>query len=146
LLTKVAQVGWLPRLSAAETEVLALALSGFYKAAGVDLVREQIEASFPPPAPTYDVAAGRLVVWTGDAEVVYDLGEGPELHPRVVAGTPAVPPPELEARRVLFGERAVPWRDWVAAWARDQAGKGQPGPLVPGVRVLPPLRQRERAG
>lgn len=144
LLADVARPGWLPRLSVPETEVLALALSGLYKAAGVDLVREQIEASFPPPAPAYDISGGRLFVWTGDTEAVYDLEEGPILHPRIFGVAPAVPLPPLEARRLLFGRRTVPWRDWVEAWARDQAGKGQPGPLVPGVRVLPPVRARDR--
>jgi len=138
-LAQVARPGWLPRLAEREAEVLALALTGFYKAAGVDLVREQVEASFPPPCPPYDIADGRLVVWPGgDAEVAYDLDEAPVLHPQVVAGRPAVGLPALEARRLLFGDRAVPWRDWVAAWAR------QPGPLVPGMRVLPPVRARDR--
>ncbi|MFO0808187.1 MAG: hypothetical protein U0746_06155 [Gemmataceae bacterium] len=108
--------------------VVAVRLSGFYKVAGVDLVGEQIDASFTPVAPSYDIANGRLIVWpTDDVEVAYDLTETPVLHPQVMAGQPACSLPTLEARRLLFGDRAVPWRDWVAAWGARPGGRRPTG-------------------
>jgi hypothetical protein len=59
------------------------------------------------------------------------------LGPHVVEGRPPAELPVLEAGALLFRSQAVSWPDWVAAWQRDQAGKGPPGPVVPGVRVLP---------
>jgi hypothetical protein len=140
LLAHVARPGWLPRLTAGQAAVLATALTGFYKLGGVDLVREQIEASLAPARPPYDIAEDGLVVWPGggyEAEVVYDLRDGPVLHPRVVTGHPPAGLPVLTADQLLFGRRAVAWDDWVEAWERDQAGVAPPKPLVPGVRVLP---------
>ncbi len=140
LLAHVARPGWLPRLSAEQTAALALALTGFDKEAGVDLVREQVEALFAPECPPYTLANDDLVLWPDghfDTEIVYHLEESPTLHPRVVEGKPPGRLPELDADRLLFSRRPVAWQDWVEAWERDQAGAGRPGPLLPGLRVLP---------
>jgi hypothetical protein len=140
LLAHVARPGWLSRVTAQQTAVFALALTGFYKKAGVDLVREQIEASFAPACPPYDITDEGLVVWPGgrlEVEVVYDLHERPLLHPCVVAGWPPDGLPVLEAGQLLFRERAVLWTDWVAVWERDESGAGPPDALVPGVGLLP---------
>src|SRR5439155_16874096 len=91
LLAHIARPGWLPRLDAEQAAVVALALAGFYKEAGVDLIREQIEASFAPASPAYDVTDEGLVVWPdGDyaTVAVYDLQQRPELRPRAAAGEP----------------------------------------------------------
>jgi hypothetical protein len=142
LLAGVSRPGWLPRLSAGQAALLATALIGFYQESGVDLVREQIEASFAPECPPYDLTGEGLVVWPGggyETKVVYDLRAGPVLHPRVVEGRPAAELPVLEADQLLLSSRAVAWQDWVAAWERAQAGAGSAETLLPGVRVLPPM-------
>jgi len=141
LLAHVSRPGWLPRLSPDQGAVLALALTGFYKESGVDLVAEQIEASLRLEDSRYDIADQGLVVWPGSAyevEVVYDLRAGPVLHPHTVSGQAALELPSLEAGQLLFSRRDVTWEDWVDAWERDQTGKAPPGPVVPSVRVLPP--------
>jgi hypothetical protein len=142
LLAGVSRPGWLSRLSTGQAAVLATALIGFYMKGGVDLVREQIEASFAPDCPPYDITDEGLVVWPGgeyEVKVVYDLGAGPVLHPRVVEGRPAAELPVLDPGQLLFSSRAVAWADWVAAWEQDQAGAGHPAALLPGVRVLPAM-------
>ena len=119
LLAHVAHPGWLPHLSAPEHELFTLALTGFYKKAGVDMFRQQIEACFLPECPPYDIAAEGLVVWPGkdyESEVVYDLGEGLVLHPRIVEGQTSVPMPELKAHELLFRNRPMSWHNWVESW------------------------------
>ena len=61
LVAGVTAAGWVDRLLPHQRQVLATAIMGLYKSAGVDLVRQQIEAQFPPPAPWYDVSAAGLV-------------------------------------------------------------------------------------
>jgi hypothetical protein len=142
LLADVARTGWLSYVSAEQAAVLALALTSYYKESGVELIHEQIDASFAPPRPPYDIDDRGLILWPEseyESEVVYDLREGPVLHPRSVAGQPTAALPVLGANQILFRDRVVSWQDWVEAWERDQAGEGPPKPLVPGVRVLPPL-------
>lgn len=133
LLAHIAKPGWLSALSADQAAVLALALTGFYKLAGVDLVREQIESCFLPASTPYDIADEGLVVWPGpgyETEVVYDLREVPALHPRVTAGQPSAPLPVLAADELLFKRRAELWEDWVGAWQRVQAGEPPSKPLA----------------
>lgn len=140
LLARVSRPGWLSQLSGDDAAVLTLALTGFYHRVGVDLVHEQVTALLGPGCPHYDVAGEQLAVWPGaddEAEVVYELRDEPVLAPRVVGGHPAAVLPKLERERLLFSETPVAWADWVAAWERDQAGAPAPGPLVPGVRLLP---------
>ncbi|MBI3408789.1 MAG: hypothetical protein HY040_10570 [Planctomycetes bacterium] len=129
LLAHVSRGGWLEKLEEGERNVFHCALAGFYKKAGVDLVREQIEASFGPRCPPYDVVHDGLVVWPGkgyEAEVLYNLRDGLLIHPRVVNGQATVELPVLDANRLLFRNQEVTWQDWVAAWESDQAGQGVP--------------------
>ncbi|HEX8201331.1 MAG TPA: hypothetical protein VF590_12655 [Isosphaeraceae bacterium] len=140
LVAGIAQPGWLPTLSGEQRQALATAIAGLYKMAGVDLVREQIAASFGPPAPSYDVADSGLVVWPGpefDAQAVYDLRDGPALPPRTTDGPLPAPLPVLDADRLLFRRVPIPWRLWVAAWDRDRAGDGHPDGLLDGLHLLP---------
>jgi hypothetical protein len=94
--------GWISDLDPERRRVLGNALAGFYKLAGVDLVREQIEAWLPAPSP-YDVADEGLVVWPGgdfNTETVYDL----------------------RAQVPMLRNQHVTWRAWVANW---QGGEGR---------------------
>jgi hypothetical protein len=120
LLAHVSRTGWLSQLSAPEKEIFTLALTGFYKKAGVDLLREDIEACFGPECP-YDITAEGLIVWPGkdyEAEVLYDLREAPVLHPRLLEGRPPSPMPEVKADELLFRNRPWSWEKWVDAWQR----------------------------
>ncbi len=142
LLAQVERPGWLARLTADQRAVLARTLTGFYKAAGVDLIREHLESEFGPACPPYDIAEEGLVLWPGPGyatEVVYDLNlaDGPAIPPRVVDGQVTRGLPALDPARVFFREQPVPWPTWVEAWQRDRAGETPAKPLLPSVRVLP---------
>jgi hypothetical protein len=119
LLAHVAKPGWRARLNRKAANILEVAFVGFFKRAGVDLLREQIEAVLPTPCPPYDISEAGLVVWPGpgyDTEVVYDLRGGPLAEPRVIRGQPERTLPILDMATLLFRNRGVTWDDWVTAW------------------------------
>jgi len=141
LLAGVAGPGWLPRLSPEQRGALATALAGLYKLAGVDVVRQQVEALLPPGVASYDVVDEGLWVGSdGDAEAVYSLDtEGDTLVLRLTAGTFPEPLPPLPAVPLLFDRVEVAWDWWVSVWEGDRAGKPHPPLPVEGLRLLPPL-------
>jgi hypothetical protein len=133
---------WLAGLRDDQARALADALAGFYHLAGVDLVREQLEALLPSGMP-WAVTEEGLLVWPAKeyaTEAVYDLEEGPELAPRPLVGPLAPELPVLEGGQVFYGETPVGWNEWVETWERDRAGKGHDPLLVPGVQLLPGRR------
>ena len=142
LLAGIPDPGWIGRLLPHQRQLLVTAILGLYKAAGIDLVRQQIESEFPPPAPWYDVSAEGLVVWPneqGDVEIFYNLREGPWVAPQNIRGLPRRRMPTVERWRFVFNAAPLPWNRWVEVWNYDLAGRGHPrDPIVP-VRVLPPL-------
>ena len=120
LVAGVLQPGWLAHLGRDERLVLADALAGFYKLAGVALVREQVAAVLEPDA-TWSIRDERLVVWQDGRVQTYDLDDKSA----------------LPWDRLRFDRSPVRWSDWVAAWERDQDGKSHEPPLLPGLRLLP---------
>ncbi len=141
LLAGLTGPGWLPRLSPEQRGALATALAGLYKLAGVDLVRQQIEALLPAAVSSYDIVDEGLWVSSGsdfDAEAIYPLDEGGDvIAPRVMAGAFPQPLPSLPAVPLLFDRAEVPWEWWVSVWEGDRAGKPHPPLPVAGLRVLP---------
>jgi len=135
LLARISETGWLPA-DAAQAAVVDLALTGFYKQAGVDLIGWHIDRSLEPACWAYDITDEGLVVWPdGDyaTKVVYDLRDGPEMRPRVVAGSPRRDLPILRSDQLIFRNRPIEWSAWVEAWELDQSGAEPAKPLVPGV-------------
>jgi hypothetical protein len=143
LLASVPRAGWLRRLKPEQVRVLTTALAGFYKLAGVNLVREQIAVDFLPAVPSYDVVDEGLVVWPGESsemEVIYDLRNGPVLQPRVTRGVPTTGLPALPAAKLLYDRVTIGWQEWVEAWESEQAGKELPEGLSGGFQLLPEPR------
>lgn len=105
--------GWLPHASPEAVQALTTALAGLYKLAGVELVREQLEARLPPGTASYEVEEAGLYLW-GEEEKFYSL-EGPALR---------------------FDHVEVPWDWWVAAWEHDRQGRGHPPLPFTGWRLL----------
>jgi hypothetical protein len=102
LIASVPQRGWIAGLPADQRAILEIALAGFYKLVGVDVVREQLEVALRVPA--YDVSRDGLVAWPGPGyttETLYDL------HARQLA-------PVLQG--ALFGREALRWAAWTTAW------------------------------
>lgn len=134
LVAGIAQDGWLTRLTPEQLRAFTNALAGFYKLAGVDLIREQLAAVLPPGA-TYTIGDNGLTVWHASGPpVTYDLEDW------LLVPQPLLPDlPRLPAHRVLFSATPIYWDDWVNMWEHDRAGKGQPAALVRDQRLLPEL-------
>ena len=112
------------------------ALGGLYQRAGVDLVREQIEAALAAAfgERLYDIADEGLVVWPDEGyatELVYSL-DAPRMTARVRGAPPAKPPPDLDRAAILFRAQPITWTSWVAAW-----GDAAPERVVRGASLLP---------
>ena len=129
--------GWLDSLTQNQARAFADALAGFYKACGVDLVREQIAASLPPGS-RFAVHGEGLVVETADggAGAVFDLGAEGRTPPRPVEGLAPARLRALDMGKLVFARQTILWEDWSAAWERDRAGKGHRA-LLRGVPLLP---------
>ncbi len=131
---------WIDKLLPHQRQVLATALVGLYKSAGVDLVRQQIEDQFVPPMPWYDVSAAGLVLWPDgeeNVEVLYDLHDGAWIAPQSVHGLARRRLPTVQRWQFVFNEVPVSWDGWVLIWNQDVAGQGHPRESVAPVRVLP---------
>jgi hypothetical protein len=142
LVASVRDPGWLPSLTPEQRQTVTAALAGLYKLAGVDLVHEQLESNLPARFYRFDLTPRDLVLWTapppGEA-VSYDLGEPRgTLRPRR-AGGPAPDEPLLDANQLVFAQIPIYWEQWVAAWQKDQEGKGPPRLFGADLKLLPPL-------
>jgi hypothetical protein len=142
-------------LNEAQRAELANALVGFYKAAGVELIQQQIETWFPPPEMGFDAIERGLRVWSWrkpGLEMVLDLGDQePDISPdlSLLFGEKAL---ALSRSVLLFTERDVAWRDWIAAWTPPcddlrwgdtmaaSGGAIDPRRLLPDVPVLGPSK------
>jgi hypothetical protein len=138
---QVRQTGWLDRLSPEALRAFTAALAGFYKFAGVDLVREQVTAALPDPVESFTITARGLAVIPvpGSPVVEYDLRDPFLRH--VPAGGPGAPGRQaFYPRSVVFGLMPLPWKRWMECWTRDQEGEGNPGlaGLADHLVVLPP--------
>ncbi len=137
----LAEPGWITQLDAAQRRIFEIALAGFYKLSGVDILREQLSAALKPddaPTPPYDIADEGLVVWPGDGfetEAIYDL-EATKLTP-VVRGAPyAGQLFDLGGRHALFGREPLYWSVWATTW--QQIARGEPPmPIITGPSLLP---------
>jgi hypothetical protein len=146
LLASVDRPGWLANLSHAQAQALANALAGFYKMAGVDLVREQIESRLPNES--YEIADEGLVVWHGanrQGAITLRPGDWPAAETshngRPTSTFDPFPPPRSE---LLFSDAAFSWDRWVSIWEQQEFSSsacGEPRPLLPGVQLLPPIAQ-----
>ena len=153
LVASLAEAGWLNQVSGQQLDVFKACLSGFYKLAAVDLVREQIEAVIDVDDHPYDVDERGIVVWPVTAQepaLVYPLKRelpvnGQALFARAEKEVDA---PVLkddatiaagESPR-LFRHRPLTWQRWVDVWKADRDGIAKPTQLVDG----PPLVALER--
>lgn len=133
--------GWLERVSPPQRQAMTTALIGFYKLAGADLVREQLEANLPTKHGGYDITADDLVLWpdpAGGPAIYYDWAN-PEaqLLPHAADGSPAPAYPPLDARHVIFARVPLLWSQWVETWQKDQDGQSPPPPLAVEIKLLP---------
>jgi hypothetical protein len=143
LVAGIHKPGWACGLARDQAQVLATALAGFYKLAGAQIVREQVESCLTSLGVAYDIAGDGLTVWAlpdFDQEAVYRRGPEGLLEPHA-RGSPAPEKlPTFEPRQLLFAEAPVYWESWVEAWEQDQASSFPLKEVAEGVRLLPPLK------
>jgi hypothetical protein len=142
LVGAIEQRGWLTDLAEAPLQALRTALAGLYKLAGVQLVREEIEACFNGVLLSFDIGQRGLLVWLNgncDAPAVYDLASKTRLLPHSMDGARDDTLPVLAADGVLYQLVPLTWDRWVAAWEQDQFGKEQECELVQDFQLLPPM-------
>ncbi len=139
LVAGVVRPGWAFNVPPDERPALAAALLGLYKSAGVEIIREQIEAELPRMA-DFTLTPETLVVWTDpefEREVVYELDYGAWIPPQQTRGPRERRLPALERQRLLFGQYRIAWDRWVALWDRDLPGHGTVDDLLASFQVVP---------
>src|SRR6185436_15108739 len=109
------------------------ALAGFYKLAGVDLTREQIQSAFDPQCLAYDIADDGLVVWPDyETVAVYDLTKEADLTAEVREGS-ATSLPTLRRDVLFYRDVTITWNRWVETWKEGGRLK-----IIPDwVKILP---------
>lgn len=126
LVAGLAELGFVASLGPSARVLFENAVAGLYQLAGVDYVREQLEAVVGADVP-YDLTDAGLVVWPGPGytvELVYPLrARGGPVAPKVLGGTPAHPPPSIDVRALSFHRQPIAWDAWVAAWRPDQGAE-----------------------
>ncbi len=122
LVASIYRRGWSDTLSYPRRHTLASALAGFYKMAGVTLVREQIEARLEPGSRGYEISDEALIVWTSDNRVQQSvpLRDWPALNSRNGAAGLAPSHAVADRQRLVFGAAPISWRRWVVTWELDQ--------------------------
>jgi hypothetical protein len=143
--------GWIDRLAGGQRQILEIALAGFYKRSGIDLVREQLEHTLAGDAgpPPYDISEDGLVVWPGhgyQTEAVYNLHARQPIA--VMRGAPwSGDPPILAGRHAVYRREPLRWLAWTAVW--EQLARGEPPvPVVAGPSLIrrPPPPAAQLAG
>jgi len=140
LIASVHKRGWLDALRDSQRATLDNALAGFYKMAGVDLAREQLDGQLHPLGAEYKIDDQGLAVWPSRAPedvTRVALREWPptplqRTHPALF---PAVHPDKPQ--RLVFARAPISWSRWVLIWERDQAHAGTSESVIEGVSLLP---------
>ena len=116
LVAHMEDLGWARLLPPVRLVTLGWAIAGLYKFAGVDLVREQVQACLPAGA-LWTIRDGALVVrFDPDSpEITYNLNQEKVLHAQ--PGDALVP--ALDPECILFARTPILWRTWVDGWQHD---------------------------
>jgi len=149
LVASIPEPAWIEQLDDHHRRIFEIALSGFYKLSGVEIVREQVEHVLKGDSkatPPYDIADEGLLVWPArayDTEAVYNLRSA-KLTPTVRGERFDGGLPDLAGRHALFGREPLYWSVWSTAW--QQIARGEPPmPLLIGPSLLPPVVEQVAA-
>ena len=120
---------WLDRLPSEQARVFRDALAGFYKACGVDVVREQVESALRPGM-RFMVCEHGLIVETEphfEAAARYDLDAEGLLVPQPLDGRPLGALRPSRPSNWYLIERQSAGEDWMNAWDNkgNQSGPGE---------------------
>ena len=149
LVGAVREMGWLAHVGPERRDVVKAAISGLYKLAAVDLVREQFEpqlalAVSPTKAGSallpeqqkvcYDIGDQGLIIWpnaTYETEVYYPLDELPVSNPRPrsLARACGLSPKPLDS--LVFRLHEITWEEWKQYWDSEQTASAGSPPHLP---------------
>ena len=132
----IREPGWLNQVASNDAEIFKVALTGLFKLASVDLVREQIERrlAITKPLPgngqeitrgshPYDIGPPGLIVWPNgvyEHEVYYPLDDQPVTHPRPRSFARAAGLNPLPMDALVFGLYELEWDEWRRFWDHEQ--------------------------
>jgi hypothetical protein len=148
IVASVSESGWLDDLEGQTRLAFSSALSGLYKKASVNLVREQVERALEPSTAAYDINDKGLIAWvpghpSNQSEL--DLAASRSAPAQPADSLPTAIHPRIVADRLSFGRASIRWSDWVDLWLRDEAGQ-PPFMLLDTGEILPELaREPERS-
>lgn len=117
LLGGLEQPGWLIHLTPERRDLMSLALGGLYKAAGVDFVREQLDALLSPHAARYEFTDRELWLWPDARQLAplrFDLRQ--QDNPLVPMDANTNPTVTINADLLFFDRRAFDWEQWMQCW------------------------------
>ena len=121
----VPEPGWLRFASGDQVRSFQNALQGFYRKSGIDMIREQLEASLIHNHP-YDIDADGLAIWPNgqfDRELTVDLSRNGVVRPAPAADAAAAGILPADRAAVLFSDSTTEWTQWQALWTPvDSAG------------------------
>ena len=140
IVVTVAERDLLRNVTSEQLHSFDTALLGFYRKAGVDIVREQVERNLVGNYP-YDVCAAGLVIWPEvqfEREVTVDLHRPHQVRPMPspLAVTFGISP--ASAENVLFSKSETNWYEWGRLWdvaAGDTEGQQFPLACVQSARL-----------
>ena len=140
IVVTVADRGLLRNVTSEQLHSFDTALLGFYRKAGVEIVREQVERNLVGNYP-YDVCAAGLVIWPEvqfEREVTVDLHRPHQVRPlpSPLAITFGISP--ASAENVLFSKSDTNWYEWGRLWhvaADDTDGERFPLACVQSARL-----------
>lgn len=118
IVATVAEPGFLRSISAARLHSFDTALLGFYRKAGVELVREQLERNLVGHHP-YDVCHDGLIIWPEeqyDAEITVDLYRPHQLRPLPSRLAMTFGIGITSSESVIFSKSNTNWYEWTRLW------------------------------
>ncbi len=139
---KVVDPGWLRELEPEGQAAVAKALAGFYKLSGVGLVDEQVRRVLDIPGLVYHLRWSELEVWgekNRDATVTYGLRTWGTVRPHPSGCAKALGFRPVNRKQLLFGERDLPWEDWVRFWSGESLRAASANPVLASAEELIPV-------
>ncbi|MBL8786090.1 MAG: hypothetical protein JNJ59_14415, partial [Deltaproteobacteria bacterium] len=125
LVAGVLTMGFSATLDHERRAALDEALQGLYRLAGVDLVREDIEAHLPgaPGEATYHITARGMSVFLAGfrTEIFYRLKSRAAVLEPVVTGEGALSAKPIPSASIRLKERPRTWLGWVSSWGEPKA-------------------------
>jgi hypothetical protein len=136
LVAEIRKPGWLDEIDPSDVEVFKAAVTGLYKIAAVDLVREQIERHLAVARTSpkidesalkthpYDIGANGLIVWPNskyEHEITYPLDETPVTHPRPRSLARASGLNAIALESLVFQRNDLDWNEWRKFWDDEQS-------------------------